>query len=164
MRCPFCKEDDDKVIDSRATESGSVIRRRRECTACGRRYSTKERIETSGRLAVVKKDQTRAPFDRDKILGGVMTACYKRPVTTEQVQALIDGVEEEVFRKFDREVPSRFIGEAVAGRLRKLDKVAYVRFASVYRAFDDPEQFVEEVQDVKELTEQDHPGQQSLFE
>jgi transcriptional repressor NrdR len=113
---------------------------------------------------VVKKDQTRAPFDRDKILGGVMTACYKRPVTTEQVQALIDGVEEEVFRKFDREVPSRFIGEAVAGRLRKLDKVAYVRFASVYRAFDDPEQFVEEVQDVKELTEQDHPGQQSLFE
>ena len=164
MRCPFCKENNDKVVDSRSTDAGAVIRRRRECLVCGKRYSTKERIETSGRLAVIKKDGTRAAFDRDKILGGVMTACYKRPVTTEQLQSLIDSVEEEVFREFDREVPSRFIGECVIRRLRVLDKVAYVRFASVYREFDDPDQFIEEVREVKELAEQEYPGQQSLFE
>ena len=110
MRCPFCKENDDKVIDSRSTDAGAVIRRRRECQACGRRYSTKERVESSGRLAVIKKDGTRVPFDRDRVRAGVVTACYKRPVGDEQLQGLIDGVEEEVFRQFDREVPSEFIG------------------------------------------------------
>ncbi len=163
MRCPFCKENKDKVIDSRSTDAGAVIRRRRECLACGKRYSTKERFETTTRLAVVKKNGTRAAFDRDKILGGVITACYKRPVSTEQLQDLINEVEEEVYHEFDREVPSAFIGECVSRRLRALDKVAYVRFASVYREFDDPDQFVEEVRDVKKRAEEEHPGQQSLF-
>ena len=164
MRCPFCKEDRDKVIDSRATDRGSAVRRRRECLACGRRYSTKERIESDSFLAVIKKDGARVPFNADKIRKGVVIACYKRPVTDAQIQALMDAVEGEVFRTFDREVPSEFIGECVIRRLRGLDKVAYVRFASVYREFDDPEQFVEEVKDVKERTHHETPGQQSLFE
>ncbi len=164
MRCPFCKENDDKVIDSRSTDAGAVIRRRRECQACGRRYSTKERVESSGRLAVIKKDGTRVPFDRDRVRAGVVTACYKRPVGDEQLQGLIDGVEEEVFRQFDREVPSAFIGECVIRRLRELDKVAYVRFASCYREFDDPDQFVEEVKDVKDRSAEDDPSQSSLFD
>ncbi len=104
------------------------------------------------------------PFNTDKIRKGIVIACYKRPVSEADIQALIDDVEEEVFRTFDREVPSEFIGECVVRRLRGLDKVAYVRFASVYREFDDPDQFVEEVKDVKELADREVPGQQSLFE
>ena len=164
MRCPFCRENDDKVIDSRSTDDGAVIRRRRECQACGRRYSTKERVESARRLAVIKKDGTRVPFDRDRVRAGVVTACYKRPVGGEQLQGLIDGVEEEVFREFDREVPSEFIGECVIRRLRVLDKVAYVRFASCYREFDDPDQFIEEVRDVKDRSAEDDPSQHSLFD
>ena len=113
---------------------------------------------------MVKKDGARVPFNADKIRKGVVIACYKRPVSETHIQTLIDSVEEEVFRTFDREVPSQFIGECVIQRLRRLDKVAYVRFASVYRAFDDPDQFIEEVKDVKERTHHETPGQQSLFD
>ena len=164
MRCPYCKDNRDKVIDSRSTDGGTAIRRRRECLACGKRYSSKERLEPSGRHMVLKKDGTRMPFDRDKIRAGVVTASYKRPVSEEQIQELLDSVEEEVFREFNREVASQVIGECVIRRLRALDKVAYVRFASVYREFNDPDQFVEEVHDVQARAEHESPGQKTLFD
>jgi len=145
MRCPFCKEDRDRVIDSRSSEAGRVIRRRRQCLACERRFTTYEKIGESFKLYVVKKDNSRAPYDRDKVLTGLRKACYKRPVSAEQIQEIADKVEEDIFRNSDKEVSSAFIGESVMRHLRDTDKVAYIRFASVYRDFRDAGELIEEV-------------------
>jgi len=148
MRCPFCKEDRDKVIDSRSSEGARVIRRRRQCLACKRRFTTYEKIGESFKLCVVKKDGSRVPYEREKIISGLQKACYKRPVSAEQVQQIADKVEERIFRNFDKEVLSAFIGESVMKQLRKVDKVAYIRFASVYRDFRDAGELIDEVSEV----------------
>ena len=145
MRCPFCKEDRDKVIDSRSSDSGRVIRRRRQCLLCGRRFTTYEKASESFKLCVVKKDRSRIPYERDKIVSGLQKACYKRPVSAEQIQHIADRVEEDVLRNFEKEVSSAFIGESVMKHLRAVDKVAYIRFASVYRDFKDAGELIEEV-------------------
>ncbi len=144
MNCPFCRVDNDRVIDSRASEDGMAIRRRRECLDCKRRYTTYERIEEPA-IKVVKKDGTRVPFERDKIKRGLEKACWKRPVSDEQIEAVVNTVESELAAKFENEVESRFLGELVMQHLRKLDQVAFVRFASVYREFKDVRDFVEEL-------------------
>ena len=146
MMCPFCRHGETKVIDSRASQQ-FVIRRRREClnASCGRRFTTYEKIEESP-LKVIKKDGTRVPFDREKIRAGLEKACYKRPISESQIEAIICDVEADVYEEFDREVPSRYIGEKVFSALRKLDQVAFVRFASVYREFKDVNDFVEELE------------------
>ncbi|MBI4613433.1 MAG: transcriptional repressor NrdR [Planctomycetes bacterium] len=144
MRCPFCKHPKGKVIDSRSSGEGAVIRRRRECLKCRRRYTTYERIEETP-LRVVKKDGTRVPFDRQKILSGLLKACEKRPISVPALEDITDRIERDIHEKFDREVTSKQIGELVMEQLKKLDKVAYVRFASVYREFQAPEDFLEEV-------------------
>ncbi|UCF34228.1 MAG: transcriptional repressor NrdR [Phycisphaerales bacterium] len=164
MRCPSCKSSKNKVIDSRLTESGEAVRRRRVCLDCGRRFTTKERIEDELRLSVVKTDGTRVPYQRDKVLHGAERACYKLDVSDTQLQELADRVEEELLRNHDREVTSEQIGLYVGQQLRRLNQVAYVRFMSVYRKYNNVEEFVEEIRDVKELVAQEIPSQQSLFE
>lgn len=144
MRCPFCKVDDDKVVDSRSSGQGFVIRRRRKCRSCGRRFTTYERVEKSP-LRVVKKDGAREDFNRAKLLEGLKIACRKRPVDTKQLEDLVDEVERELSEVYDREVPTPAIGEKIIGHLRELDHVAYVRFASVYRNFQDITEFVKEI-------------------
>lgn len=144
MMCPYCRHDETKVIDTRDSQE-FVIRRRRECLKCGRRYTTYEKIEESP-LKVIKKDGTRVPFDREKIRSGLEKACYKRPVSEEQMERVISTIEAEIYQNFEREVPSRYIGEAVCNQLRTLDQVAFVRFASVYREFKDVNDFVEELE------------------
>lgn len=164
MQCPFCKEHRrDKVIDSRATEGGTVIRRRRECPACKRRYTTYERVEETNRLVVVKKDGTRVPYEREKLLGGLQRASWKRPISVEMLQAITSEVEEDVFRNFEREVPSTYLGTALAERLRKIDKVAYLRFASLYHEFQVVDDFIEEAKDILDRDKKDMAGQQELF-
>ena len=162
MRCPFCKEDRDRVVDSRSSDAGRVIRRRRQCLACKKRFTTYEKIGESFKLYVVKKDGPRVPFNRDKVIAGLQKACYKRPVSAEQVQDVADRVEEDIFRNFDKEVPSTFIGESVMRHLRSVDKVAYIRFASVYRDFEDAGDLIEEVTEAIRQTE--HTGQTKLFD
>ena len=145
MKCPFCKEDRDKVIDSRSSDAGRVIRRRRQCLVCKRRFTTYERAGEGFKLYVIKKDKSRVPYERDKVVSGLQKACYKRPVSPEQVQQIADKVEEDILRKFDKEVASVFIGQSVMKHLRTVDKVAYIRFASVYRDFKDAGELIEEV-------------------
>ena len=144
MRCPFCKRDNDRVIDSRSSNDGFAIRRRRECTACQRRYTTYERIEESP-LRVVKKDKRREPFERRKILFGLIKACEKRPIPIASLEAITERIENKVLGEFDTEVPVSYVGELVMEELKDLDKVAYVRFASVYREFEDITDFVDEL-------------------
>ncbi|MFH0903218.1 MAG: transcriptional regulator NrdR [Pseudomonadota bacterium] len=144
MKCPFCPSIDDKVIDSRLSRDGAETRRRRECTACGRRFTTYERIEDALPV-VVKKDGRREPFDRQKILNGLRHACAKRPVSLEQLEALALQIERQIGEEPDREVKSQTIGELVLPRLRALDEVAYVRFASIYRSFRDIDEFMSEL-------------------
>ena len=163
MRCPFCKEDKDKVVDSRASEGGRVVRRRRLCLSCRRRFTTYERVEEAIKLTVVKKDGSRIPYDRSKIIAGIQKACYKRPISMSQMEQLAEEVEEEVFRQSGNEVTSRFVGEETIKRLRDLDKVAYVRYASVYYEFADLEQFITEAQELMERPAEE-PGQPKLFE
>lgn len=145
MRCPYCGHPEDKVVDSREAQDGQVTRRRRECLGCARRFTTYERIEDV-LPQVVKKDGRREPFDRAKIVDGLATACQKRPVSAEQIEALVAAVEREVQEMGEREIRTSAIGEAVMQRLRKLDEVAYVRFASVYRAFRDVGEFMSELE------------------
>ena len=145
MRCPFCKSDEDKVIDSRSSDAGRIIRRRRQCLICKRRFTTYEKIGESFKLYVVKKDGSRSPYDRDKIILGLQKACYKRKVSAEQIQQIADKAEEDIFKNFDKEVNSAFIGESVMKHLQDVDKVAYIRFASVYRDFKDAGELIEEV-------------------
>lgn len=163
MRCPFCKEDNDKVIDSRSADSGLSIRRRRKCLACKRRFTTYERIEEAIKLTVIKRDGSRVPYDRDKMFRGIQHAAYKRPISRERLDQVVDEVEEFLIRTFEKEVSSKTIGERLAAVLRRVDKVAYVRFASVYRQFEDVGDFIEEAQSVLEHGD-DVPGQQDLFE
>ncbi len=145
MRCPFCGVDNDRVTDSRACQDGYIIRRRRQCNRCNRRYTTYERLEEM-ELKVVKKNGVREPFDLDKIRQGLRRACWKRPVSDEQIEAVAAAVEAETYANFEAEVDSRHIGRLVMERLAELDQVAYVRFASVYREFKDVRDFVEELQ------------------
>jgi len=163
VRCPFCKEDQDKVIDSRSSEGGRIIRRRRQCLVCKRRFTTYERVEDAVKLTVVKKDGSRVPYNRQRIIAGVQKACYKRPISMQQIENLAEEVEEEIFRRQGQEVSSRFIGEQTMTRLKILDQVAYVRFASVYRDFQDLGQFIEEVNEVMDRKEP-APGQKKLFD
>lgn len=162
MQCPFCEVDDDRVIDSRASEAGKVIRRRRECVACRKRFTTYERVEQTHRLMVVKRDGSHEPFSRDNVLGGVQAACGKRAVAESAKQGIVDRVEEELHREFDREVSSAVVGERVMRLLREVDEVAWVRFASEYYQFKSVEELKQQlrllddkVKDVKE--------QQKLF-
>jgi transcriptional repressor NrdR len=144
MRCPFCDHPEDKVVDSREAQEGRVTRRRRECLGCGRRFTTYERIDEI-LPQIVKKDGRREPYDRDKIVKGLEIACQKRPVSREQIEALVAAVEHQLQEVADREVRSSVIGETVMARLKDLDPVAYVRFASVYREFRDVKDFVSEL-------------------
>jgi len=142
MRCPFCKALEDKVVDSRMSEDGLVIRRRRECLSCARRYTTVETVKEI-RVRVIKKDGSREPFERRKILDGLIAACYKRAVPVGTLEDIAAKVEREVLENFDREVPSNYIGELAMKGLREVDNVAYVRFASVYREFKDAGEFLD---------------------
>ncbi len=157
MICPYCQKDNDKVIDSRASEAGRVIRRRRQCIDCEKRFTTYERVEETVRLTVIKKDGSRTPFNRENILRGVRAACGKRPIAEDQKLRLVEEVEDALHRRFDREVESRVIGELVAEKLKGLDEIAYVRFASEYYQFRNVgdlmrqlEELTERVRDVKE--------------
>lgn len=143
MHCPFCRHDETKVVDSRISDQ-FAIRRRRQCLDCERRFTTYEKIEESP-LKVIKKDGSRIPFERERIRAGLEKACYKRPISAEQIDSLIADVEAELYENFEREVPSRYIGEKVFSALKRLDQVAFVRFASVYREFKDVNDFVEEL-------------------
>lgn len=163
MKCPFCNVDDDKVIDSRAADSGRSIRRRRQCLSCSRRFTTYERIEERIRLMVIKRDGTRVPYDRKKIVEGLERAAFKRPIPSERLEQIVDQVEEYLFAGFEKEVSSQTIGERVSELLRRVDQVAYVRYASVYRQFEDVGDFIEEAQDVIDRSAADIPGQQNLF-
>ncbi|NMB38289.1 MAG: transcriptional repressor NrdR [Firmicutes bacterium] len=149
MRCPFCHHKDSKVLDSRATEEGASIRRRRECTKCSRRFTTYERLDQVP-FMIVKKDGRREAFSRDKILNGVLKACEKRPISPDQIEKMIDDIEKDVRNTTEREITSNEVGEIVMERLKELDEVAYVRFASVYRQFKDINSFMSELQQLLE--------------
>lgn len=144
MKCPYCNEADTKVIDSRPADDNSSIRRRRQCGQCGKRFTTYEKLETMP-LMVIKKDSSRETYDRSKIEAGVIHSCHKRPVSTQQINAMIDEIENQIFNMEEKEVETSIIGELVMNRLKQLDEVAYVRFASVYREFKDVNTFMEEL-------------------
>ncbi len=144
MKCPFCQKDDDKVIESRTINEGDTIRRRRECIKCGERFTSYERIEPRA-MTVIKKDGNRVPYDRTKILKGILVACEKRPVSREDIDAVVIRVEKKIFNEADSEIASSLIGQMVMPEIEKLDPVAYVRFASVYREFTSIKEFVTEV-------------------
>jgi len=148
MLCPYCQEAESKVIDSRSSEDGAVIRRRRECAVCKRRFTTYERVEERP-LLVVKKGGNREQFDRNKILNGLTRACEKRPVSSETIEKIVNAIETDLRDINDREVSSRVIGEMVMDKLRSLDEVAYVRFASVYRQFTDVNSFINTIDQLK---------------
>jgi len=147
MKCPFCGHQEDKVVDSRESSDGAAIRRRRECLGCGKRFTTYEHIEEQS-LMVIKKDGRREAFDRRKLLAGLTKACEKRPVSMDRIEQLVEEIEQDLLRSFEREVPSQQIGERVMRRLHDVDPVAYVRFASVYREFKDPAQFMRELNEL----------------
>ena len=144
MKCPYCGEDDTKVIDSRPADDNSSIRRRRQCERCGKRFTTYEKLETMP-FMVIKKDRTREAYNRSKVEAGIVRSCHKRPVSTQQINAVLDEIENEIFNCEDKEVETTVIGELVMDKLKKLDEVAYVRFASVYREFKDVNTFMEEL-------------------
>lgn len=144
MRCPKCTSQDDKVIDSRSSKEGSTIRRRRECLKCGHRFTTYEEIEHQG-LVVIKRDGRREEFSREKLLSGLKKACQKRPISPQVIEELVEKIVDEVTNKYEREIPCGVIGERVMEGLREIDDVAYVRFASVYRRFQEATEFVQEV-------------------
>tara|TARA_B100000809_G_C15029732_1_gene491507 strand:+ start:245 stop:718 length:474 start_codon:yes stop_codon:yes gene_type:complete len=147
MRCPFCQADNDRVLDSRTTSDGYSIRRRRECLECKRRYTTYERLEELT-IKVIKKDNVREPFNREKIRQGILKACWKRPISDEIVDTMIAEIESDIYADFESEIESRVVGGMVMHQLSKVDQVAYVRFASVYREFKDVQDFVEELQPI----------------
>jgi transcriptional repressor NrdR len=151
MRCPKCGCQDDKVVDSRASREGATIRRRRECNGCGYRYTTYEEIERTG-LFVVKRDGRREEFSKDKLLSGIKKACQKRPISPKIIEDLVERIVNEITDKYDQEVPGEAIGKMVMDALRQLDQVAYVRFASVYRRFQEATDFVQEVKKLEGKT------------
>ncbi|HHW49684.1 MAG TPA: transcriptional repressor NrdR [Clostridiaceae bacterium] len=144
MKCPFCGHEEDRVIDSRPTDEGTSIRRRRECSKCMRRFTTYEKVESIP-LMVIKKDRTRQPFNREKILNGLLRACEKRPVSINQLEKVVDEIETQISNSLQREITSKEIGEMVMAKLKNLDEIAYVRFASVYRQFKDINTFMDEL-------------------
>ena len=144
MKCPFCSHENTRVIDSRPVEDNNSIRRRRACDECGKRFTTYEKIETIP-LIIIKKDNNREPYDRSKIEAGVLRACHKRPVSAQQITSLVDEVETDIFKREEREISSQVIGELLMNKLKDLDAVAYVRFASVYREFKDVNTFMDEL-------------------
>jgi transcriptional repressor NrdR len=165
VQCPNCKElNRDRVIDSRSTEGGAVIRRRRECQSCKRRFTTKERVEKDHRITVVKRDQSRVAYDREKVIAGIRHACYKLPITDDQIESLIDGVAEDIFQFHERDVTTAQIGQFVIERLRELNAVAYVRFMSVYQSYKDVAEFIEEIRNVRDISATQMPDQASLFD
>ncbi len=147
MKCPFCGHENTRVIDSRPAEENNSIRRRRVCDECNKRFTTYEKIETIP-LIVIKKDNNREPYDRAKIEAGVLRACHKRPISVNQINRLIDEVETEIFNREEKEIPSDVIGELVMNKLKDLEEVAYIRFASVYREFKDINTFMDELKNV----------------
>ena len=144
MKCPFCGEENTKVIDSRPAEENNSIRRRRQCEVCGKRFSTYEKVETIP-LIVIKKDDNREPYDRSKIERGIVRSCHKRPVSYDQIVSTVEEIEAEIFNKEEKEISSNEIGEIVMDKIKELDQVAYVRFASVYREFKDVNTFMDEL-------------------
>ena len=152
MKCPFCSHENTRVIDSRPAEENNSIRRRRACDECGKRFTTYEKIETIP-LIIIKKDNNRETYDRSKIEAGVLRACHKRPISANQINHLIDEVETEIFNMEEKEIPSAVIGELVMNKLKDLEAVAYVRFASVYRDFTDVDSFTKEVERINEVRE-----------
>ena len=163
MRCPFCASDHDKVIDSRSSDQGRTIRRRRQCLKCSKRFTTYERVEDTVRLNVIKKDNVRVPYDRQKLMQGLQHACYKRPVSAEQLQHLVDEVEESLFRHHEKEVYSIEIGRIASEKLRSVDHIAYVRFASVYKDFRDLDDMLDEIKEVIQRKPDMPPDQGELF-
>lgn len=149
MKCPFCSHDNTRVIDSRPAEDNNSIRRRRVCDECGKRFTTYEKVETIP-LIIIKKDNNRETYDRSKLEAGILRACHKRPVSVAQITSLVDEVETEVFNREEKEIASQQIGELVMNKLKSLDAVAYVRFASVYREFKDINTFMDELKKVLE--------------
>ena len=149
MKCPFCSKDNTRVIDSRPADDNNSIRRRRQCDECQRRFTTYEKVETIP-LVVIKKDNNREPYDRSKIEAGVFRSCHKRPISVDQITALVDEVENNIFNREDKEIPSHVIGEILMDKLKDLDPVAYVRFASVYREFKDVSTFMDELKKILE--------------
>lgn len=144
VKCPYCNEDDTKVIDSRPADDNSSIRRRRQCEKCGKRFTTYEKLETMP-LMVIKKDNSREVYDRSKIEAGILRSCHKRPVSSQQINAMVDEIENWIFNLEEKEVETSAIGEKVMEKLKDMDEVAYVRFASVYREFKDVNTFMEEL-------------------
>jgi len=149
MLCPYCRENNDKVVNSRTSVNGRAVKRRRECLACGRRYTTYERIEDTA-MRVIKKDGRRENFSRSKLLEGLHRACHKRPVSADTIEGVAEGIEQRLSRRYENEVPSTAIGELVMQRLMELDQVAFIRFASVYREFKDVSDFLEEADTILE--------------
>lgn len=149
MKCPYCGKDNTRVIDSRPADDGDSIRRRRECDSCAKRFTTYEKVETIP-VIVIKKDNNRETYDRSKIEGGVIRACHKRPISAGQIEAMVDEIEAIIFNKEEREISTREIGELVMKKLKELDSVAYVRFASVYREFKDVNTFMDELKKILE--------------
>jgi len=161
--CPFCAQDNDRVIDSRSSERGEVIRRRRQCLACQKRFTTYERVEKARRLVVVKRDGTRDPFNAEKILAGIQAACGKRPIPEVVKSRIVEEVEEQIYGAFEREVPSATIGELVAARLRDIDPIAYLRYASEYHRFRTLDELTAEIGSLAS-TPRALPNQRALFE
>ena len=147
MKCPYCNNPDTRVVDSRPTDDGSCIRRRRSCDVCGKRFTTYEKVETIP-LSIIRKDNNREQYDRAKIEAGILRACYKRPISADEIQQTINEVETEIFNREEKEVQSSVIGEIVMEHLKNLDEVAYVRFASVYREFKDVNTFMAEIKKI----------------
>ncbi|QNU68375.1 transcriptional regulator NrdR [Ruminiclostridium herbifermentans] len=147
MKCPFCGFIEDKVIDSRPTDEGSAIRRRRECTRCSKRFTTYEKVESLP-LMVIKKDRSRQPFDREKLMNGLLRACEKRPISINDLEKMVEGIETQLHNSLQREVTTEYIGEMVMSKLKTMDEVAYVRFASVYRQFKDINTFMDELKNL----------------
>jgi transcriptional repressor NrdR len=164
MKCPFCGHEEDKVVDSRTSKEGQAVRRRRECLKCEKRYTTYEYIETVP-LTIIKNDQRREPFERQKLLQGILSACKKRPISRETIDGIVDRIEDHFQKLSKTEIPSSEIGKLVMNELFKLDDVAYVRFASVYRKFKDKDEFVSEVKELDAREEvphyKDHKGKRS---
>ena len=163
MRCPYCHETEDKVVDTRTSQEGRAVRRRRECLSCGQRFTTHE-VVVERQMQVLKSDGRTEPYDRQKLIRSIELPCIKRPVTLDQIEVMVDQIEDAAARASGDEVPTRLLGELVMERLRALDHVAYVRFASVYRDFQDPDEFAEEVRDLsqREAREAARQGQVEL--
>ena len=149
MKCPFCGEDNTRVIDSRPAEDNSSIRRRRCCDECGKRFTTYEKVETIP-VMIIKKDDTRQQYDRSKIESGILRACYKLPISAGEIQRTIDDIETEIFNREEKEIPTSIVGEIVMDKLKELHEVAYVRFASIYREFKDVNTFMSEIKKILE--------------